>query len=175
MSYIKLCLSFVFFTQIACTQTILTEMKMPESKSELFQWEKGLEAEDREHKVVLEKYIETRMGNVEANRIYANGAFYQIVLGDDEEIFEEDQTWEKIGLISKEGLERMQRISKHSLMKYLRKVDKEASDNPLEEIEWYFYFDEPIYAKSQNRQFARNPKFVRKMDKTLERFFISPL
>lgn len=141
---------------------------MPDTKPPLFQVQAGLDPALENEKVVFEKYIKTRMGNAEANKVYANGDLYKIYLGRNESIKEDGITWQKIGVLSENGLKEIQEISKNSVADYISDGPHEIVSQAPSSTKWYFYFDEPIFVRSQERAWTRSPKFVRQMDDVME-------
>lgn len=145
---------------------------MPDTMPPLLKVQTGLNSELSEEKVVFEKYIQTRSGNAEANRLYANGDFYKIYLSSNQSLKEDNISWKKVGSISQSGIENIQEISNNSLIDFINTGPHQRVAGATENVNWYFYFDEPKFAQSQVRQWQwqwwQKPKFVDKMNKALE-------
>jgi hypothetical protein len=146
-------------------------MNMPETMPPLFSIERGLPEETKNAKVVFEKYIQTRMGNAEANRLYANGDMYKIFLGSNQNIKTDNVSWNKVGSISEDGMEKLEKTTRKHVQAFLSEGSHERVNQAIENINWYFYFDDPIFVQSQERQWKRNPKFARKIEKVIEQNF----
>jgi len=71
--------------------------------------------------------------------------------------------------ISKNNLNKIQKISNRSVVNFLNKGPHERVTGAVENVNWYFYFDEPKFVQSQIRQWQLwgKPKFVRKMDRII--------
>lgn len=149
---------------------------IPDTMPPIFQVQTGLNPELKDAEVVFEKYVQTRMGTASATRLYANGDFYKIYLGADESLKDDNISWKKVGIISKNGLEKIQKISNNSVIDFINKGAHKKVVGAGENVNWYFYFDQPKFVQSQVRpwqwQWWRNPKFVGKMEKIIKQNLI---
>ena len=161
--------NFVLVTLFwGCHEPEQSTVDMPENKPPLLQVQTGLSPELEGEKIVFEKYVQTRMRNAEATRIYASGDFYRIYLSSNKSLKEDHISWEKMGVLSQGALKEIEDISTHSVADYLRKGPYKQVNQAIENVNWYFYFDNPLFVQSQLRQWRRAPKFVREMDRVLE-------
>lgn len=143
---------------------------MPDTMPPLLRVEAGLHQELEEEKVIFEKYVQTRMGNAEANRLYTNGDLYKIFLSSNQHLKKDNISWQKAGGISPAGLSEIREIAEHSLVDYINDGPPERVAKAVENVNWYFYLDEPIFVQSQLRASQGAPKFARKMDEVLENY-----
>ncbi len=141
---------------------------MPRTKQSLFQIEKGLPPALKGEKVVFEQYLKTKMGNAEASRLYANGAFYKAYLAYNQSVIRDDIFWHNIGVISQNGIDKIEAISKHSLVDYINNGPYKRDNDALEHAYWYFYFDEAIFVKSQVRKWRDLDRFVKEIEEVME-------
>lgn len=141
---------------------------MPDTMPPLLRVETGLNPKLKDEKVIFEKYVQTRMGNAEANRLFANGDLYKIFLSSNQHLKRDNISWQRAGAISEAGLNEMRDISKNSLVDYINDGPPERVAKAVENVNWYFYFDEPIFVQSQLRASEGAPKFARKMNEALE-------
>ncbi|MGB1206068.1 MAG: hypothetical protein ACPG5B_10495 [Chitinophagales bacterium] len=149
-------------------------MNMPDTMPPLFQVQAGLPPEKQSAKVVFEKYIQTRMGNAQANRLYANGDFYKIYLGSNQSLKKDSIVWKKVGTISQKGLDKIEAISKNSVVDYLSSGPHELVSMAVENVNWYFYFEHPKFVETQLRAWQwkwwQTPKFIGKTNHVLEHY-----
>jgi hypothetical protein len=111
------------------------------------------------------------MGNAEADRLYANGDLYKIFLGSNQSIKDENISWNKVGSISDEGIQKLEKTANKHVQDFLSDGAGERIATATENINWYFYFNEPVFVQSQTRPWTRNPKFARKLDRVIENNF----
>ncbi|GLR20174.1 hypothetical protein GCM10007940_47900 [Portibacter lacus] len=156
---------------MSCQDSKIYKMDTPKTKPPLFNLEAGLEQELMDREVIFEKYIQTRIGNAEANRIYDNGDIYKIFLGSNQNIKKDDISWEKVGTLSEKGIEKLKSISENEVQDFIKDGPHERVAQAIENINWYFYFGETILVQSQSRQWKRDPKFARKIEKAIESNF----
>ena len=159
---------------LSCQESKTYTMTMPNSMPPLLQVQAGLPSETNELKVVFERYIQTRMNNAEANKLYANGDFYKIYLSSNQSLKKDSISWQKIGSISPKGLNVIQKISENSVVDYLNNGPHKIVSMAIENVNWYFYFEQPKFVETQVRQWQwqwwRKPKFVGEMNNALEKY-----
>lgn len=172
-------LFIVLLTSCNEPKKITVEMQFPDKKPAIFEIQKGLDPSLKNEKILFENLNLSPHGGSSANRVYANGDFYKIIRGRKTKLDSEYFKWNKIRVLSKNELEKIEKISNHSLVDFINAGPHELVGGLTRIIHWYFYFDQPKFIKTQKRPLysarsfkdlmsRRNPKFVRKMNRILE-------
>ncbi len=143
---------------------------MPDTKPPLFQVKTGLNPNLLEKKVVFEKYVQTRIGTAVATKLYDSGDYYKIYLSPNKNLYKDKVSWKKSGVLSQEDLKEIREISNNSVVDFINEGPHKKVSGAIENINWYFYFDQPKFVQSQlfQWQFWKTPKFVGKMNSIIQ-------
>lgn len=151
-------------------------MTIPDNKPPLLKHQKGLNPELNQEQVVFEKHINTLDGTEVAYKVYNTGDLFEINMHHSKNLYKDDIAWKKTGMINQNDLKEMERLSKTSVVDYINSGTKTESANALEDVMWYFYFDNPVFTETQLQKWQwkwwKTPSFIKKIDHILEKSLI---
>lgn len=169
---------FIIGVLTSCQNPKLISMQNTSNKPTIFDFKQGLPENISSKKIVLEKFLRTASGNMQATLLYENGDLYTIIYNKRTDFDAPSTKWDKRGELSPDDLDRIHKISESKVKDYINDGPHKKHNRALENCKWYFHFEENLFAETQKRQWIwwTTPSFVKKIDHIIEnnakQFFI---